>query len=214
VKRIGPQVFGGAAAVCTTTTGSRAALANYQDLWWNPAESGWGVTITHQADTMFAALFTYDRSGNDLWLVMTQGTRQADGTWRGDLYRTRGPAFNAQPFTPLSPGDVTRVGEARFTFSDGATGTLDRLADKVEDLADLLEVDVLRQNWLLTKLVDQCIEAGLNLKPGQVYSYKVPPSLGGTMELDNVEVMDAADHYHSMAEIQLMLDELPPDQTP
>jgi len=123
-KRIVPQVFGGAAAVCTTTTGSRAALANYQDLWWNPAESGWGVMITHQADTMFAALFTYDRSGNDLWLVMTQGTRQADGAWRGDLVRTRGPAFNAQPFTPLAPGDVTKVGEARFTFSDGANGTL------------------------------------------------------------------------------------------
>ena len=129
VKRIVPQVFGGAAAVCTTTTGSRAALTNYQDLWWNPAESGWGVTITHQADTMFAALFTYDRTGSDLWLVMTQGTKQVDGSWRGDLYRTRGPAFNAQPFTPLAPGDVTKVGEARFVFSDGATGTLDFSVD-------------------------------------------------------------------------------------
>ena len=129
VKRIVPQVFGGAAAVCTPTTGSRAALTNYQDLWWNPAESGWGVTITHQADTMFAALFTYDASGNDLWLVMTQGTRQADGSWRGDLFRTRGPAFDAQPFTPLAVGDVTKVGEARFAFSDGATGTLNFSVD-------------------------------------------------------------------------------------
>jgi hypothetical protein len=34
------------------------------------------------------------------------------------------------------------------------------------------------------------------------------------MELDNVEIMPAADHYHAMAEIQLMLDELPPDATP
>lgn len=129
VKRIVPQVFGGAAAVCTPTTGSRAALTNYQDLWWNPAESGWGVTITHQADTMFAALFTYDASGNDLWLVMTQGTRQADGSWRGDLFRTRGSAFDAQPFTPLAAGDVTKVGEARFAFSDGATGTLNFSVD-------------------------------------------------------------------------------------
>ncbi len=123
-KRIVPQVFGGAAATCTATTGSRAALTNYQDLWWNPAESGWGLTLTHQADTLFAALFTYDRSGNDLWLVMTQGTKQADGSWRGDLYRTRGPSFNAQPFTPLAAADVTKVGEMRLAFSDGATGTL------------------------------------------------------------------------------------------
>lgn len=116
---------------------------------------------------------------------------------------------------------ANRFGDVFIVQEDGsvhmlnlATGTLDRLADKIEDLADLLEVDVLRQNWLMTNLVDQCIEAGLLLKPGEVYSYKVPPSLGGTMELDNVEIMPAADHYHAMAEIQLMLDELPPDASP
>ena len=31
-------VAGGASA----TAASRAGASNYQDLWWNPAESGWG----------------------------------------------------------------------------------------------------------------------------------------------------------------------------
>ena len=25
-----------------------------QDLWWNPAESGWGINLAHQDDTVFA----------------------------------------------------------------------------------------------------------------------------------------------------------------
>ena len=41
--------------------------ANYQGLWWNsPAgsESGWGINITHQGDTLFVTWFTYDSGGN------------------------------------------------------------------------------------------------------------------------------------------------------
>ena len=71
-KDIVPQVFGTAAASCSATTGSRAALTNYQDMWWNPAESGWGVNIVHQNSTLFATLMTYDLAGDDLWLVMSR----------------------------------------------------------------------------------------------------------------------------------------------
>ena len=92
-----------------------------------------------------------------------------------------------------------------------ANGVLERLADKIADFADLMEVDVLRESWLLTKVVDQCIEAGLNLEPGQVYGYKIPPSLGGAIELDNIEITPISDHYHALAEIQIQLDELPPE---
>jgi hypothetical protein len=35
--------------------------ANYTDLWWNPSESGWGVSIVqHASNKMFAVWFTYD----------------------------------------------------------------------------------------------------------------------------------------------------------
>ncbi len=123
-KAIVQQVFGAAAASCRTTTGSRTALTNYQDMWWNPAESGWGVNIVHQDNILFATLFTYDLAGNNLWLVMSGATRQQDGSYLGALYRTRGPAFNAQPFTPLTAADVTSVGTMRFAFADGVTGSL------------------------------------------------------------------------------------------
>ncbi len=98
-KVIERQVFGSRAAACFPTTDSRATATNYQDLWWNPAESGWGINVTHQDATLFATLFSYDATGKALWLVMSAGQRQADGSYAGDLFRTSGPAFNASPFT-------------------------------------------------------------------------------------------------------------------
>jgi hypothetical protein len=123
-KSIQQQVYGTRKANCTTTAGSRTALANYQDLWWNANESGWGVNVTHQDNTLFATLFTYDATGKGLWLVMSGGARQADGSYLGDLYRTTGSAFNAQPFIPLTAANLTKVGTMQFRFADGEHGTV------------------------------------------------------------------------------------------
>ena len=126
-KSIQRQVYGTRAAHCSTITGSRAALANYQDLWWvaNGAESGWGVNVTHQDNILFATLFTYDANRVPLWLVMSNGAMQSDGvTFTGDLYRTTGPAFNANPFTPIGAGNLTVVGTMRFRFTNGESGSL------------------------------------------------------------------------------------------
>jgi subtilisin family serine protease len=130
-KKIAKQVFGARAAQCAPSSDSRAALVNYQDMWWNPAESGWGLNIAHQGDTLFATLFTYAADGSPLWLVMAQGLLKPDGGFEGDLYRTRGSAFNAQPFVPVAPADVTKVGTMRLRFADGASGTLEYSVDGV-----------------------------------------------------------------------------------
>ena len=122
-KTIVRQIYGTRAATCSGTTGSRVGLTNYQDLWWNPAESGWGINLTHQDQTLFGTLFTYDAAGNPLWLVMSAGLRQADGSYYGELYRTRGPAFNANPFNP-SQVTATPVGAMRLSFANGESGTL------------------------------------------------------------------------------------------
>ena len=123
-KNIQRQVYGTRSAVCLPTAESRSSSANYQDLWWNAAESGWGVNVTHQDATLFATLFTYDPGGRDLWLVLPAGTRQADGSYFGDLYRTTGSPFSTQPFPPIAGGDVTAVGNMRLRFADGGNATL------------------------------------------------------------------------------------------
>jgi hypothetical protein len=122
-KFITRQVFGTLPS-CATATGSLAAATNYQDLWWaSPAgsESGWGVNLTHQSDTIFATWFTYDVDHSPMWLVVT-APKTGPGVYSGTLYRTTGPAFNALPFNPANVVP-TAVGSATLTFSDGNNAT-------------------------------------------------------------------------------------------
>ena len=133
-KTITPQTFG-PLAVCLnglSGTNDRVSLDNYQDLWWNPAESGWGVNVTHQGNILFATLFNYAADGTGIWLILSRGDRQADGSsFTGDLFRTTGPAFNAVPFTPITQANLTRVGTMTFAFQSGNTGTLTYSIDGV-----------------------------------------------------------------------------------
>ncbi len=100
-----------------------AAATNYQDLWWvdGGAESGWGINLTHQGDTIFATWFTYENDGTPLWLAVT-ATKAGQNVFSGKLIRTTGPAFDAATF---DPGKVTRreVGTATFTFQNGNAAT-------------------------------------------------------------------------------------------
>ena len=117
-----PQNFAG-------QTGSIQASTtpfNVQGLWWrSPAgsESGWGVNITHQANTLFATWFTYDTDGSGMWLVLANGAQSTSNpnSYSGDLFRTTGPAFSAATFDP-NQVHATKVGTASFTFTDKNTG--------------------------------------------------------------------------------------------
>lgn len=106
---------------CSWSSFDRSFSQNYQDLWWNPNESGWGVNITHQEDVLFATLFTYNSAGQPMWYVMSDGERGAPGSYSGALYSTTGPAFNAVPWSSVN---LTQVGNMSFTFTDGNTGTM------------------------------------------------------------------------------------------
>jgi hypothetical protein len=120
-KTIRRVLFGTPPTTCTTTTGSRAAATNYQDLWWNPNESGWGATIAQQGNTMFALLYVYDTNGQALWLSMSNGTLVAPRTFSGPAYTAVGPPFFTNPWTSVT---LNNVGMMTFTFTDGETGTV------------------------------------------------------------------------------------------
>ena len=108
-------------ATCGWSAFDRSFADNFQDLWWNPAELGWGVNIAHQEDILFASLYTYDAAGRDLWLVMSSGQKTGEGKYSGTLYRTTGPAFNASPWVNATN---VAVGTMSFEFTNGNAGTL------------------------------------------------------------------------------------------
>jgi len=122
-KPITKQIYS-TVSTCTAN-GTPGSTLNFQDLWYKfPAESeaGWGVNLTHQGDILFATWFTYDSTGKGMWVVGPNTARTTGNTFSGPLYRTTGPAFNANPWLP-SAVVATPVGNATFTFTDANNGT-------------------------------------------------------------------------------------------
>jgi lysyl endopeptidase len=107
-----------------------ATATNYTDIWWGgPAESGWGIQITqHQSNNIFATWYTYDQSGNQLFIVMSGCDIAAfDGTsCTGQLFRTTGTPFNVPTFVGAN---VTVIGRGRFTFTDPNNAVFDYTID-------------------------------------------------------------------------------------
>jgi hypothetical protein len=121
-KTITPFVFVNPAPTCSATTAAAQATAsNYQDLWWNPAEPGWGLNLAHQGSIIFATLYTYDANGRAYWLYADDAVRQSDGSFTGTFYQATGPAFNASPWGSYAP---VAVGTFTLRFSAGDAGTL------------------------------------------------------------------------------------------
>ncbi len=102
----------------------KAQAVNYQDLWFNEAEAGWGVNVVQQDQTLFGTWFIYDASNQPSWVVMSDGARVAGAavpTYKGAIIKTTGAFFALPMFTF---GGFTTAGEATFTFADARTGTL------------------------------------------------------------------------------------------
>lgn len=126
-KAISKQTFG-TQPTCTFSGTNRTFNDNYQDLWWNPNESGWGINLTHQSDIIFGTLFTYDAAGKGMWLILSRGDKLTSTpptqTFAGALYRTTGPNFDAVPFSPIGPSNLTQVGNMRLEFANGNSARL------------------------------------------------------------------------------------------
>jgi len=104
-------------------------------LWINPDESGWGLNLFHQGDTLFGALFVYGADGRPRWYVASSLASSSDGplhdrptAYTGALYEAAGPWFGGAFY----PGKVTRrqVGTMRVDVGDN-TGTVQYTIDGV-----------------------------------------------------------------------------------
>ena len=102
---------------------SSNACASYADIWWNPNESGWGVTFAQQQNTIFATFFIYGPDSKPFWVasVMTS-TANAATEFNGPVYSVVGSPY-AQTFDPSTTA-TTLVGTARVKFITGVRATL------------------------------------------------------------------------------------------
>lgn len=106
-----------------------SSTADPTGLWYNPAESGWGLTVAKQGGVAFAVLFVYDQANKPTWYVasaMYAGVNfgatpgEPSTFYQGTLYRTTGPWFGGA----FDPTTVTMADVGRMQLDTNADGTL------------------------------------------------------------------------------------------
>jgi hypothetical protein len=102
--------------------------ANFTDMWWNPGESGWGVSFAQHTGTnqVFAVWYTYDprelgTAGEfkPIWIVMPGGTWTTPTSISGTVYVANGVPFNQPGSNPRN----NPVGTFTFNFANAGSGT-------------------------------------------------------------------------------------------
>jgi hypothetical protein len=108
------------------------AFKDYQDWWWDAAQSGMGFNIGQQGSTVFVMWFLYGDDGKGTFLQLS-GAMSDDGFLQGTLYQSTGPvpgpAYNAANVrnTAVGTGSIRFNSEhdAVFTYSyGGKTGSI------------------------------------------------------------------------------------------
>jgi len=106
---------------------------NYNDLWWDPNESGWGVNVAQQGSTLFLTFFIYGTDSKPTWvtgqLSKTGYSMLGEPIFTGDIVVTTGPYYGG----PFNESSVTRrrAGTASFNPADAVSGTLTYTIDGV-----------------------------------------------------------------------------------
>ena len=105
----------------TAFTANGGATTSYTDVWFVPAESGWGVFLVQTNTFQFLAFFIYDSNGKPVWYT-AQLTDDGSGSYTGALYATTGSPF-AQQWNSAQL-TVNQVGTAKFAPINNFQATL------------------------------------------------------------------------------------------
>jgi len=92
---------------------------------------------------------------------------------------------------------------------DVGAGSLVKVAESREHFACRLDQEDNANDWLLIPLVDELEVAGITLSPGQCYSYREIPVLGGPYSMSNVKVVSLEDHLKALGPIHEKIKDLP-----
>lgn len=125
----------GVAAPASASTSS----VDYTDMWYIPAESGWGLNLTQQSNLVFVTMFVYGSDNTPRWYV-AQVESSNGSNFTGTLYKTTGSYFGAPWVAGLST--TTPAGSMSIVFSTPTTATVTYSVDGVT-----VTKSVQRQTW-------------------------------------------------------------------
>ena len=88
-------------------------------------------------------------------------------------------------------GDLVYQGiDNKIYFLDVISAKKHKFADSLSELQSKLNDPNIRQQILLSSLVSDLANKNVVPNDSELYSFKVPPHLGGAMKVDNIETTD------------------------
>jgi len=105
-----------------------SAISDYTDLWWTPAEPGWGVNFAQQGNALFATFYVYAIDGRSVWFTAQMSRDGSGDRFTGPLYRITGTFYGAPAWGGYN---IVQAGTATFNASSSTTATLDYNVDGV-----------------------------------------------------------------------------------
>ena len=116
----------------------------------------------------------------------------------------KAPLF-ASPF-----GDLFFQADDGFWFLDAVGGDLSRRWATEQELSASLNSAQGQDEYLMLGLAAQAEELGLRPSSSEVFGFRVPPVLGGAVDVGNVEVGDFVVTINLAGQIHAQVRELPP----
>ncbi len=115
-------------AVAALLSRAASAVSDYTDLWWTPAEPGWGINLAQQANGIFGTFYVYAIDGRSVWFTVQLTREGTADRFSGPLYRISGTYYGAPTWGGYQ---IVQAGTATFTATSSTTGTLDYSVDGV-----------------------------------------------------------------------------------
>jgi hypothetical protein len=115
------------------------------------------------------------------------------------------------PILLLANGDafVQDVDAGTIHFLNVSAGIVSEVATSFDRFKSLLSDQKFVLNYFGVAMVADLRQSGCLLSPGQIYSFKIPPILGGEYVLNNVEPTDIEVHYSLAGQIHEQVNSLP-----
>src|SRR3954466_14941704 len=111
---------------------------------------------------------------------------------------------------------LTRTGDLFITHPDGAIHMLDvgegelrRVAASRDEACTQMNEPAVAKDWLMIPIVDQLVASGAVPGPGQCYSYRQLPTLGGSYRAENRMVFPIREHFGAWGSVQRQISGLP-----
>jgi hypothetical protein len=111
---------------------------------------------------------------------------------------------------------MNRFGDLFLRLDDGsiwrldlAQGSFERLADDRNDFCEKIDQGDVANDWLLIPLVDGLMAAGKTLGPERCYGFVIPPVVGGTYTVENIQPLPVVEVYCWTGEFHEKIRNLP-----